>query len=101
VKVIFSELAEKDLGGVFSYINSDLNNPIAARNIVDKILSMSRKLSDFPELGTNLKITDAKLDGYRYLILDNYLIVYKVLDREVYVLRILYARSDYVKLLQG
>jgi plasmid stabilization system protein ParE len=38
VKVIFSELAEKDLGGVFSYINSDLNNPIAARNIVDKIL---------------------------------------------------------------
>ncbi len=101
MKVVFSALAEEDLDGLSSYISGDLNNPIAARNIVDKILRLAQRLSDFPELGANLKTIDIKLSGYRYLIAENYLIIYKLVDHEVYVLRILYARSDYVKLLQN
>lgn len=99
--IIFTPAAEQDLADLFDYINNDLSNPIAAHNIVDKILRTSQKLSDFPELGTALKAIDIKLDNYRYLIVDNYLVVYRVIDQEVYVLRILYARSDYVKLLEG
>jgi hypothetical protein len=35
------------------------------------------------------------------LIADNYLPIYKVVDEEVVVVRILYAKSNYVQLLQG
>ena len=100
MKIIFAPSAEQDLADLFRYIKNDLSNPIAAHNIADKILNASQKLSDFPGLGTELKTIDTILDNYRYLIVDNYLIIYKVIDREVYILRILYARSDYVRLLE-
>ncbi len=100
MKIIFTPLAEQDLADLFRYISNELSNPIAAHNIADKILHASQKLSDFPELGADLKTIDARLDSYRYLIVDNYLIIYKVIDQEVYILRILYARSDYVRLLE-
>lgn len=101
MKIVFSALAVEGLDGLSNYISNDLNNPIAAHNIVGKILHLAYKLSDFPELGVNLKTIDLKLAGYRYLIVDNYLIIYKLVAHEVHVLRILYARSDYVKLLQS
>ena len=83
--VIFSTKAEEDLAGVFNYISEGLNNTIAAYNVVDKILDLSQKLSHFPELGANLKTTDATLDGYRYLIADNYLIAYKIVEQKLYI----------------
>ncbi len=100
MKIVFALAAEQDLADLFSYISGDLSNPIAAHNIVDKILRVSQKLSDFPGLGVELKTIDTRLDNYRYLIVDNYLIIYKAIDQEVYILRNLYARSDYVKLLE-
>ncbi len=100
MKIIFTPLAEQDLADLFRYIKNDLHNPIAAHNIADKILNALQKVSDFSGLGAELKTIDTKLDNYRYLIVDNYLIIYKVIDQEVYILRILYARSDYVRLLE-
>ena len=101
MKVIFSTKADEDIAGIFEYINAGLHNTTAAYNIVDKILDLAQKLSRFPELGANLKVIDIRLDNYRYLIADNYLIVYKVVDQEVFILRIVYARSNYARLLQG
>ncbi len=93
MKVTFSAKAEEDLAKIFQYINDDLHNPIAAQNIVEKIIRLSQKLSIFPELGASLKTIDPTLDNYHHLIVDNYLIIYKVTDREVAILRIIYARS--------
>lgn len=101
MKVIFTLAAEQDIANLFSYISNDLSNPVAASNIVDKILRTSQKLSDFPKLGADLKAVDIKLNNYRCLVVDSYLMFYKVIDQEVYVIRVLYARSDYVKLLEG
>ena len=101
MRVIFSAKADQDLADLLKYINDNLRNGIAARNIVERLLRLSQKLSAFPEIGTSLKTTDGKLEGYRYLIADNYLLIYKVLDEEVVVVRILYAKSNYAQLLQG
>lgn len=51
-------------------------------------------------MGASLESVDHRLGGYRYLIVNNYLVIYSVAD-EVSIVRILYARSDYVQLLQG
>ncbi len=100
MKVIISAQAEEDLAGLFNFIKSDLHNTSAAANIVDKIFRLTVKLHDFLELGVSLKPI-SELSIYRYLIADNYLIIYKVIDQEVSIVRILYARSDYVQLLRG
>jgi addiction module RelE/StbE family toxin len=101
MKVVFSTKADHDLAALFAYINDNLQNSTAAYNIVGKILRLSQKLSDFPEMGSSLKAIDSRLDGYRYLIADNYLLIYKVTDEEMIGVRILYAKSNYVQLLQG
>jgi toxin ParE1/3/4 len=101
MKVMLLPAAEGDLGNLFSYIKDKLQNPNAARNIATKILQHVQMLANFPELGANLVTVDRGLGGYRYLLVDNYLIIYKVIDEEVCIVRILYARSDYVQLLQG
>ncbi len=101
MRVAFSPAAEHDLGGLFSYIKHNLKNEVAARNTATKILKRAQTLADFPEMGANLTTIDPRLDGYRYLVAGNYLIVYKVTPREVQIVRILYARSDYVQLLRA
>ena len=101
MKVICSAKAEQDVDCLFEYIDNNLHNSIAAHIIVEKILRLSQKLSTFPEMGTSLKTVDSRLEAYRYLIADNYLLIYKVVDEEVVVVRILYAKSNYVQLLQG
>ncbi|HEY5442630.1 MAG TPA: type II toxin-antitoxin system RelE/ParE family toxin [Candidatus Saccharimonadales bacterium] len=101
MKVIFLPAAEHDLGDLFTYISENLQNPIAAHNIVEKILRLSYNLTSFPEMGASLRAVDMRISGYRYLLADNYLVIYKVEAQEVSVVRILYARSDYARLLQG
>jgi toxin ParE1/3/4 len=101
MKVVFTPAAEHDLGGLFLYIKDKLHNEIAARNIATKLLQRAQGLASFPDMGASLGNVDRKLDGYRYLLVDNYLVIYRVADEELYIVRILYARSDYVQLLQG
>ena len=100
MKVVLLPAAEHDLGSLFEYISENLQNPIAAHNIVEKILRLSNKLASFPEMGSSLRTVDTRIGSYRYLLADNYLVIYKVEAQDVTVVRILYARSDYVRLLQ-
>ena len=101
MKVVFLPAAEHDLAEVYAYIKDDLQNPIAARNIAAKILYRSQSLATFPEMGASLEAVDHRLAGYQYLLVGNYLITYKADALRVSIVRILYARSDYVQLLQG
>lgn len=100
MKVVFLPAAEQDLAELHSYIKDDLQNPIAAHNIVAKILHRSQSLAAFPEMGASLESIDHRLAGYRYLLADNYLVIYQAAALQVRVVRILYARSDYVQLLR-
>lgn len=92
--------AERDIEKLFLYIQDDLANPIAAQNIAQKILQRMQQLTNFPELGASMMAIDTRLENYRYLIVDNYLVVYRYNGDTLYVIRALYARSDYVRILQ-
>lgn len=99
MKVVLSPAANQDLNRLFSYISNELQNPIAARNVATKILRRLQSLATFPDMGASLESADHRLGDYRYLLVDNYMAIYRV-STQVIVLRILYARSDYTQLLQ-
>lgn len=101
MKVVFLPAAEHDFAEMYAYIKDDLQNPVAARNIAAKILYRSQSLATFPEMGASLEVVDHRFAGYRYLLVGNYLIIYKADALQVSIVRVLYARSDYVQLLQG
>ena len=93
--------ADQDIEKLFLYIRDGLANPTAAQNIVQKILQRVQQLTDFTEMGASMAAIDVRLENYRYLIVDNYLVVYRHSKDAIYVVRVLYARSDYVRVLQG
>jgi toxin ParE1/3/4 len=99
MNVVVLPEARRDLLKISEYISKDLQNPIAANNIIRKILSLSDKLMSFPELGTSLEAFDTRIENYRYLVAGNYLIVYRTTSSEIQITRLLYARSNYVELL--
>lgn len=101
MNVVFLPAAEHDLDSLSLYIHDELQNPTAAYNIVTKILRRAKSLEAYPEMGAHLGDIDHRLDGYRHVLADNYLVIYRVTDQEAVIVRILYARSDYVQLLQG
>ena len=101
MKLRFSSLAQQDIDDIFSYINDTLHNPTAARNTIAAIIHISARLSDFPRLGTVMRLTNADNVEVRYIISGSYLIAYVVESTHIEVVRILYARSDYIKLLDA
>ena len=98
--LIVSPAARQDLLDISAYITDDLHNPIAARNVVQKIARLVNQLKRFPELGAGLPQADGTAD-YRHIVVESYLVIYKSTGTDVTVTRIFYAKSDYLQLLRG
>ena len=99
MKIKFSALSERDLDGIFLYIKDTLHNPTAAHNAVNGIITMAAHLSDFPKLGTILKMPNSSNTEVRYILSGSYLIFYVIESTHLEIVRVLYARSDYLRLL--
>jgi addiction module RelE/StbE family toxin len=98
-KLSISPEAKKDLEGIKAYITEELENPIAAVNVVSRIIQRLKKIIDMPGIGTPLSSKIPFDTDYRFLVCGNYLTFYRYRDATVYVDRILYGRRDYVKIL--
>ena len=94
--VKFSPLARDDLKSIYSYISDELSSPRAAKTTIGEILDRISLLARFPQSGTPLSSIYAVKSEYRYVRSGNYLAFYRASDA-IYIDRILYAKSDYLK----
>ena len=98
-KIHYSPESRRDLGDIWDYIVSDLQNRSAAEHVIDHIMDAVDPLKNFAEMGTPLSsIADIGTD-YRFLVSGNYMVFYRVQDNDVYIDRVLYGRSDYMSVL--
>lgn len=95
-----SPLAQTDLQEIRSYIEQELGNPTAARNTISKILKSFRVLEQFPFSGTPLRAGEIDT-GYRSVTSGNFRTFYRCNETDVYIIRILYGRRDYMRILFG
>lgn len=100
-KVSFSPEAVGDLKDIKQYIKDELCNEQAAKNTVAKILKKIKMLSDFPESGSNLSAVIGFDTNYRYLVCDNYIAFYRIENKNVLIVRVLYGRRNYMQILFG
>jgi len=98
-KLYISPEARKDLEEIKAYIKDELENPIAANNVISRITRTLRNLKDTPGIGTPLSSKISINTEYRFVVCKNYLAFYRYEDKTVYVDRVLYGRRDYVKIL--
>lgn len=101
-KVVFTEPAEYDLLDIEHYIFFNLCNPDAAQRISDGILNAAYKLSEYPEGHPLVEDELLKRIGLRMTYFDNYNIFYHYDNKDdiVYIIRVLYRKSDWRNILK-
>lgn len=66
-----------------------------------KIMEKIRSLAEYPGMGSPLlSALDVQTD-YRFLVCGNYLIFYGCEERVIFVVRVLYGRRNYMRILFG
>ena len=86
--------AEDDLSEIVNYIAAD--RPSAAEALAAKIEMNLNLLSKNPQLGRIPNEEELMRLGYRYLVVQNYLIFYTLEEQDIYVYRILHGARDYL-----
>lgn len=88
-----------DLFEIGDYIESKLKNPAAADHITAGIMDATDGLADYPERGPRLFLPGGLDSGYRYVVFQSYLAIYRALPDGVYVVRAVHERQDYMRML--
>lgn len=100
--IIVAPRALRDLDEIAEYIGETLLAPDAAQGLVLRIVEAIGGLSEFPLKGAKVKFEFVPDFEVRRLVVDEFLVFYRVneVQRIVYILRIRYGRTDYIKHLE-
>ncbi len=90
-------VAEEDLSEAITFIAAD--NPTAAMVLAEKIENSLNELARHPRIGRVPDDPNLMQMGYRYLVVENYLIFYVLEERVVIIHRILHGARNYRDLL--
>lgn len=90
-------LAEEDFTEIISFIAAD--NPTAEDTIANKIEKNLELLSENPKPGRIPREEELRNLGYRYLIVQDYLIFYTIEERTIFIHRILHGARNYKSVL--
>lgn len=99
MKLRYSPEARNDISSLHSYIAKDLKNPIAAKNVVSRLLNSCSMLKDHPYIGADLSAMTGRDTDLRYIISGNHFVFYRVEETYISVTRILDGRTNYMQVL--
>jgi addiction module RelE/StbE family toxin len=103
LKINYISDAQKDLDDIFDFITQNYFSETIARATVQKIVCGVKNLSEMPHLGISQdKKLGRKLNrnvGIRMLILERYLVFYFVKEEQIFIMRVLDAKQDYMRFL--
>lgn len=95
-------MAKQDMMDIARYISNELDNPDAAERLAMEMTEAADRLKDFPYANPAYYPIKPLKYEYRRLLVQNYLMLYSVDEskRCVMVMRVIYARRDYGKILE-
>ena len=73
----------------------------SARKITDKIYNALEQLTQFPLSGPPMRDLELRSLGYRFLVVEKYILIYRLIDNSVTVYHIFDGRSDYPTLFRS
>ena len=71
-----------------------------AERITDKLIDTAETLGIFPYAGAIMPETELAKREYRRIVCENFVLVYKVIDKQVYIYRIVNGRTNYPELMK-
>lgn len=96
-KIKYTPAAVDDLDEIFSYISKE--NVTTAEIMLEKISNGITRLAKFPNMGSVLSDEEYTLvqRGYRFIVVQPYLVFYRIIDNTVIIHRILHGRRGYLR----
>jgi len=91
--VCFLQEALDDLEDIVLYIAQD--NRAAALRMHDAIIDKANSLSGFPKLGRLVSDSKMQKAGYRMLSVKPYIAFYRVINRSVFIYRVIHGATNY------
>lgn len=100
-RVLITEPAEHDLHAIINYVSRELQNPLAAQTLLNKISHNINHLTTLPNRFPLVNDIILANQGIRKSTVDSYLIFYTVSEstKRVTIIRILYAKRNWKALL--
>lgn len=101
-QIQFTQSAKEDLVAIVAYISNEIMEPEIAQEKYFKIKQAISALSDMPKRIPTVRDEELAIQGYRVQRVENYHVFFVVDDRQevVNIVRILYARRDWMGLLR-
>lgn len=97
LNVEWTDFAEKQLKDIFNYYTHVADERIA-RRLVNKIVVRTDILESYPQIGSCEELLINYQDEFRYLIQDNYKIIYRVEKERVVIVSVFDCRQNPKKL---
>lgn len=81
-------------------LHKTLSGAVSARRITDDLYAAMERLTLFPLSAPTVRDAELRRMGYRYVIIKNYLLFYRLIGDTVYVYHIVHGKTDYPTLLR-
>ena len=96
----WTPLAKTDIDEVLSYISSNLNNPIAANNLLSKVETTINNICLFPYSYSDCSFFMIHDKNIRHARIDNYILFYEIDESKlsINILRFRYFAMDFSKI---
>ena len=93
-KLVILESAQMDLEGI-AQLHMNLAGPNSARKITDSIYHSLSRLEQFPLSGFTPDDRELRNKGYRLVVSEKYICIYRPIADKVFVYHIAHGASDY------
>ena len=98
-KIKFSNYVYEDTESSINYIKFVLQNPIAAQKLKKEIKKAYRKIKENPFIYPSVPVEHLAARGYRFIMVMNYMLFFRVKEKIINVERLLYGPRDWINIL--
>ena len=95
----YSEEAKIDLIEIKKYIKYNLQEPNIAEELINKLIKTIESIKNNPEIYAIIDDEFIKRLEIRKIIVDNYIVFYRIKNNTIQIVRVLYGRRNWIKLL--
>jgi toxin ParE1/3/4 len=96
-KIKYTAVAIDDMDEIFSIIS--LEHISMAEAMLEKLNNRIAMLSEFPNMGSVLSDEEYTIvqRGHRFIVVQPYLVFYRIIEENIIISRILHSRRDYLR----
>ena len=95
----YSMESKQDLIDIKRYIKYNLQEPNTAQKLITKIKKEIDSLKDNPEMYSIIDDDIIKRFKIRKLVIDNYIVFYRINNENIQIVRVMYGRRNWITLL--